>query len=754
MTTTGDPSRSESRTHAAGGRSNAAGTNSGTLNSGDHAHFDQRQITLPAVALKSPADVDAPVRTHNLPALDSTVFEGRQDHLDRLAALPATGTGLITQTLHGLGGIGKSTLALHHALNTLNDRALTWWITADSPESTTAGLANLACRLNPALTTAASTDDAADWAIAWLQTHTRWLLILDNVEQPPILRALLGQLTTGQTLITTRRNLGPHRPDTHIQLGILNEAAAVTVLIELTGQNDPASHQVAALLAKELGHLPLALQQAGAYIAQTQITLTAYLHRLRQQPARLHAHTPQGGDPQRTIARIWSITLDTINQNNPHAVELLQLLAYYAPEDVPRDILTPALHDPLDTDHALTLLHSYSLITLTPTTITTHRLLQSVLRANHTATEEAPDNPPPALLHAFDLMLWAIPAGTPQEPDNWPRWRTLLPHFETLFTHLDTNYHGHALAHALGETALFLSTQGQASQGLPWEQRALTITEATLGPHHTDTALRLGNLAATHSSLGQYTKALPLTQRALAITETRLGLHHRATAICLGNLASIHSYLGQYTDALPLEQRALAITEAALGPHHPTTALRLGNLAGTHSNLGQHTDALPLEQRALAITETTLGPHHPTTALRLGNLAATFNYLDRHSDALPLSRRALAITEAALGPQHPEAALRLGNLAATFNYLGHPTDALPLEQRALAITEATLGPHHPDTVTRIGNLAATYSHLGQRTDALALNQRALAISEAGLGADHPTTRSYARLVKLLEDDDH
>ncbi len=702
---------------ASGGRSAAAGSNSGVVATGDHNQIEYRTVVLPAGGLSAAVADDAVVRVNNLPTPDSAVFRGRDEALAALETLPAAGAGVVAQSVRGLGGVGKSTLVLHHARRFLAaGGGPVWWVDAESASKVMSGLAGLATALNP-VHAGLPLEDAAQWTVVWLQGRSGWLLVLDNAEDPADLDPYLGCLTTGQVVITTRRDLPWRDLGTPLRLDTLTPEAAVDVLREITGSTDATG---LASLADELGYLPLALQQAGAYLAQTRTSPGDYLAQLQQNPGGVLAAAAPGDPQQRTIAQLWSVTLSAVKTANPLAVELLHILAYCAPDPLPRAVLdvTPELRPAVD--HALGVLAAYSMITLTETTVTVHRLVQTVIRATTPLTTPKPPprgirrllprRTPPPLPHpsstTLALLRAAIPSGSLDDIHTWPAWQTLLPHVQAVVSHDEVVNSRSDLTFVLAESASYLRAQGQAAQALTLDERALAIAEAALGPNHPTTAASLNNLASTLNDLGRYADALPLAERALAIGEATLGPHHPTTAIRLGNLATTFRALGRHADALLLAERALAIGEATLGPHHPTTAIRLGNLATTFGHLGRHADALPLEERALAITETTLGPHHPTTAKILGNLATTFGHLGRHADALPLAERALAITETTLGPHHPTTAMSLGNLATTLGHLGRHADALPLAERALAITETTLGPHHPTTTKILGNLTA------------------------------------------------
>ncbi|MGO4755938.1 NB-ARC domain-containing protein, partial [Streptomyces sp. 2MCAF27] len=286
--------------------------------------------------------------------------------------------------VHGLGGMGKSTLALHYAHRHRDRYNPIWWIPAESAATIGLGLAALAAHLNPyADLTAASGAEAAAWATTWLQAHDGWLLVFDDAAAPGDLAPLLGSLTTGRHLITSRRATGWHHLARPVTLDTLTPDAALDLLMRITNSTDDGAAPEFAELAAELGHLPLALEQAAAYIQHTALTPAAYLARLRRHPARMFATTASASADaaqQRTIARIWQLTLDAIAARDPLAVEILRTAAWFGPDDVPRELAEALDDDPIAVDEALALLHAYSMITLTPRTFAVHRLVQAVAR--------------------------------------------------------------------------------------------------------------------------------------------------------------------------------------------------------------------------------------------------------------------------------------------------------------------------------------------------------------------------------------
>ncbi|MFG1872442.1 FxSxx-COOH system tetratricopeptide repeat protein [Micromonospora arborensis] len=621
---------------------------------------------------------------------------GRGDASAQLDDLMLTGPGIFCQTVHGLGGVGKTELALQYAHRWRHRYPVRWWVTADTPAAVESGLAALTARLYPELALTATTGEAAAWAIGWLQNQARWLLVLDNVERRSDVEPLLAQLDNGHVLITTRRDVGWESiVDRCMRLGILDRECAVQLLLERAEQSDQST---AAVLAEELGYLPLALQQAAGYLRRTHVRMSSYLDRLRGQPATVLQVAVEGDQTERAVAQVWLVTLDRLSNEQPVAVDLLRILSCYAPDDVPRDMLSGYADEVGVVDDGLSALASYNLVTLTETTVSTHRLLQATVRSDmqghfDTDSSEIDDGRQESTWRrVLDRALALLDRARPSHNlsvtvDSWPQWRALAPHVESLARHIPGRSEQRSFVYLLGQLGFYYYTQAKYSQAIALERRALEIGETVLPAGHPDLALLLNNLAGTLAALAEPEEALPLQRRALKISEAALPAGHPAIAMCLNYLAHTLGDLGRAEEALPLQWRALEISEAALPAGHPDIALRLNNLGSTLGVLGRAEEALPLQWRALEISEAALPAGHPYIALRLNNLAHTLGVLGRAEEALPLQRRALEISEAALPAGHPYIALRLNSLAHTLAVLGRAQEALPLQRRLVQLRQ-------------------------------------------------------------------
>ncbi|WP_246060229.1 NB-ARC domain-containing protein [Herbidospora galbida] len=290
-------------------------------------HQNAPRPPLPDAAMVSGLPVGSGL---GLPRPPAAVFAGRRDALEQIhACLSGSGpdVAVITQAaVHGLGGIGKSELALQYAAAHRSAYGLVWWIDADSPAQIRTGLARLAKTLcvgsHSVAASQATTEEAAAWAMSWLASQRGWLLIFDNVEQAEDLHPYLGRLTGGGVLITTRRTVGWRALGcVSIGVDVLDAEAAVTVLAALIGlaPASPSELVELAALAREVGFLPLALTQASAFIAHTPgIGITDYRQMLHHTPATATAAVGAGGEAaEQTIAKIWTRTRDRIATLDP-----------------------------------------------------------------------------------------------------------------------------------------------------------------------------------------------------------------------------------------------------------------------------------------------------------------------------------------------------------------------------------------------------------------------------------------------------
>jgi tetratricopeptide (TPR) repeat protein len=710
-----------------------AGDNYAPITTGDHSPV--RVITvgpLPPVSDVSPAPGPVGIPEH------VPLFVGRTGDLADLERVLAGGPGVVVQAVHGLGGIGKSALAARYVLLHAGEYSQVVWVSAENQAGIEASLGRFAVALEPQLDEILSSDALAERARAWLAAHDRWLLILDNVNSVNDIAPLLARLGGGggRFLATSRQATGWHRVGAALRLELLKPGEALVLLAGIL-RAAPDRLDGGAELCAELGFLPLAVSQAGAYMGQSGLGPRDYLRLLAEYPADLHATGDEDTASERTVARIWNVTLDRL-ADDPLAGQLLRILAWYAPAAIPRSLLD-GLADPPALLRAVGRLAAYSMLTADADGLVMHRLVQAVTR---TPNPGDPHRDPQAIADARDQatrqLADAIPA-TWQDPAGWPKWRMLLPHIDALASHAPPDADTKTTVRLLSRAGAFLNDQGKPGRAAGHLQRVLADCVRLLGPDHPDTLASRTNLAGIYGSAGDLGRAIPLLEQALADCVRLLGPDHPGTLASRYNLAGAYGSAGDLGRAIPLLEQALADIVRVLGPDHPDTLATRNKLADSYESTGNLGRAIPLYEQALADRQRVLGPHHPDTLASRTNLAGAYGSAGDLGRAIPLLEQALADRQRVLGPDHPGTLTSRHNLAHAYHVAGDLGRAIPLYEQALADRQRVLGPDHLDTLITCGSLAAAYGSAGDLGRAIPLIEQTLADRQRVLGPDHPGT---------------
>ncbi|MGW6643342.1 FxSxx-COOH system tetratricopeptide repeat protein [Streptomyces iakyrus] len=660
--------------------------------------FQTHTTVLPVGLLKSAAKAKAPAGLSNVPQPHG--FVGRDRQLAALDSAFATSGEVVVQALHGLGGVGKSTLAAYWAGR--QSRSFPqWWITADSPASVDSGLADLAIALQPTLkSTGMGADDLREWALLWLAAHRNWLIVLDNVNDPQHIRPLIERAGRGgRFLITSRRATGWHKLSSTVALDVLEETEAVELFTRVLSHEKERDGDGAGEVCAEVGYLPLAVEQAASYCAETGLSPRDYLDLLRSTPTEMFAMTTEGGNADRTIARVWSITLDRL-KDTPLAGEVLRVLAWYAPDGIPRSLLddlaypaplrtnitqiksqcghdTSKLHvrlhrlvrsyaesaaDPLALNMAIGKLAAYSMISQEDGTITVHRLVQALART--------PDPKDPhrrakditsAQRLAANTLASRLPTDT-DDPSTWPTWHALLPHVIAHTDHTPPESETATTGELLRRTSRFLYRQGAVARGTAAGSRAALIHERLLGKRHRDTLHSRNNLAAAYQDAGDLQRATQLFESNLADSERLLGTEHPHTLSRRNNLAVAYRVGGDLQRATQLLESNLADSERILGTEHPDTLTFRNELAVAYRDAGDLQRATQLLESNLADSERLLGTEHPDTLTRRNELALAYRDDKDLQRATQLLESNLAIAKRILGTTHPHTLTFRNNL--------------------------------------------------------------------------------------------
>src|SRR6266496_4262022 len=676
----------------------------------------------------------------NIPYPRNPFFLGRDDELALIRHHLQTGQATAPSqaqaiAISGLGGIGKTQLALEYAYRYYQDYQAVLWARAESTETMISSYVALARLLRLPEREEKEQEVTVQAVKIWLQTHRGWLLILDNADELGLLSAFLPPSLGGHLLLTTRAQavgrlayrlaIETLLPE-HGALFLLRRAALIAPDAELL-QVSPQERELAVQISQELGELPLALDQAGAYLEETGMDLAEYWQIYQQHRATLlQERRGLVTDHPEPVASTWSLSFQRVEEKNPAAADLLRMSAYLAPDAIPEEVLTagasqlgpvlaPVAADPLLFNQAIEALRAYSLVRRDPKekSLSVHRLVQAVLQDTLEETQRR--------LWA-ERTVCAVNAAFPHaEYRTWAQCERLLP--QALAATQWIEQYQMSIEEAgrlLYETAIYLRDRARYSEAEPFFRRALHIREQHFGPEHPQVADPLNKLAELCHEQGRYAEAEPLYQRTLHIREQHFGPEHPQVATTLNNLAELYREQGKYAEAEPLFERALRIWEGQVELQHPDVAYPLNGLACLYFLQGRYAEAEPLYQRALRIWEQQLGPEYPNVAHPLNGLANLYREQGKYAEAEPLYQRALRIREQQLGPEHPETAGTIHDLARFWEAQGNNEEASVWYARALAVREQALGAHHPKTTETRKRLIALLHTMGQHEEAAKL----------------------------------
>ncbi len=663
-------------------------------------------------------------------------FVGREELLDVLhAQLSASGAVAVT----GLGGVGKTAVALEYAHRHAGEFDVVWWVPAEQPELVAGHVAALGMELGLA--------EGAAWVAVRAVLHRerlRWLLVLDNVDDPGVVGPFRPSDGRGRLLVTSRLT-GLGGVGAAVQVAELARAEAVSLLTRrVTGIDPTAAARVAGLL----GDLPLAVEQAAGYLTQTGIPPDEYAGLLEGRLGQMLDRGWVADRPGVTVARLWELSVARLRVECPAAVVLLELCAVCAAEAVPLDLLTggaselaggplrDAVADPVAWAEAVGALVGFSLARRDGTALSVHRLVAAATRAGMADTAQAERTATVAR-----LLRAALPADIVGTPVSWPRWRSLLAHVAAVLAGGDQPGApaGEDAAWLCDRAGVYLDHHGQPAAAIPYLHRALTLRQAILGSDHPHTLTTWNDLAYAHASAGRLGEAIELYDQTLADRLRVLGPDHPDTLTSRNGLAGAYETAGRLGEAIPLYDQTLADRLRVLGPDHPDTLASRNNLAGAYQTAGRLGEAIELYDQTLADRLRVLGSDHPDTLASRNDLAYAYETAGRLGEAIELYDQTLADSLRVLGPDHPDTLASRNNLAYAYETAGRLGEAIELYDQTLADSLRVLGPDHPDTLTSRNNLAYAYQTAGRLDQAIELYEQTLADRLRVLGPDHPDT---------------
>jgi hypothetical protein len=739
---------------------------------------------------------DPPPIWGNVPPQNPS-FTGREELLDQLHDRLSRGTtaAVLPEALHGMGGVGKSQIAIEYVYRHIEDYDLIWWIRSERPGQIQQDLTELAAQLGlPVSAEVNVAVPAVREALRLGRPYRNWLLVFDNAEVLDEAREFFPTNGPGKILVTSRNHAWTEVANS-LEVDVFAREESMA-LLRLRG---PELADVEAdELADVLGDLPLAIEQAAVWLSETGMPVDQYLQLFREKHDKaaelLHDAAPAAYELP--VAAAWNVSLDQLRSSDPAALQLLQVCAFFAPEPISWRLLSgarnlegppellEALADPIKLGRAVRAINQYALAKISHrhNTIMLHRLVQRVLVAQMNPQEAA------ELRHCGHQLLANSDPQAPDLPTRWEEYADLLPHIQySDIVDCDDAWARDLVLHEIE----FLYNWGDPQGFLKLAERAVTSWSEKLGPDDEQTlsaTLHLGRALRLH---GRFEEAYEHHVRVRDILIQARGADDERTLEAQRYVGADLRYLGQFAQAMAIDRESFESLRRRFGQDDPITLqqahlyaidLRLTGDARTARELdrdtyqrlvaifgenrsntlaslaaiavdemecGNHEEARELTRENLARIERTFGNSFAGLAESLSALSVMERKAGDHYRALELSTEALERYIGRFGRSHPNAIGAALNHAVNLRQTGKLNDSIVLTRETAANYYKIFGPKHPNTSTANINLAVTLRLNGQIEEARKLDTAAFDILAEVLGRSHP--RSIVCAINLASD---
>jgi tetratricopeptide (TPR) repeat protein len=714
-------------------------------------------------------------------------FTGRIELLGQLReSLTAEPTAVLPEALHGMGGVGKTQVVVEFVYRNAGDYDVVWWIPAERPAQITASMVELATKLRLPVNAEAAAVPAVKEALRVGNPYAKWLLVFDNADVPDDVSPYFPLGGPGHIVVTSR-NPQWEAVAKKVEVDVFRREESQALLTRRAPALSPAETDA---LAAVLGDLPLAIEQAAAWLAETGMQAREYLNLFEEKKIELMEMSPPS-DYQLPVAAAWNVSLDHLARTRPAALRLLQLCAMLAPEPISRTLLSAgnrmhvspelasALRDPIQLGRAIREINRYALARVdhAKNTIQMHRLVQAVLVERMTPEERT------AMRDSAHQLL---AANNPQQPASraeWPVYAELYPHLVASGAIADAE-DDWVRDLVIGE-AKYHVFWGNPAESLTICEKAYAAWKAKLGEDAPQT-LEIGRwLAFVLFALGRYKEAAVLNADLLTKHQRFADEFPEALLEAMQAVASDRRVEGQFQDALERSREVYERCVHLYGDDEPFTLNAAHNLAVSLRLAGQfemarevdqstwdrkvqifgqnHEESLRAQRGVLIdrrqlgdylasreeferLAETfmeSLGERDPQTVETNRSLSVTRRKAGDHRGALKISEDALERYVAAFGEANP------GTMSAALNLSLDLRQAGQLERAEQVATENfqrfrdTLGKTHPHALAAGGNLAIILRLKNEVAQARELNEITLDRLRGSLGPDHVLVLSCA-----------
>ena len=682
-------------------------------------------------------------------------FTGRGDLLEALRTkIEESSTTVALHALHGMGGVGKTQMAIEYAWRYQDSYDLVWWVPADQPMMIRSALAQLAPSLDLPQTAATSVGDAATAVLEALRRghpYHRWLLIFDNADQPEDINELMPR-GPGHVLLTSRNNRWGDIVET-ISVDVFAREESIEFLHKRVSTSISPEH--ADRLAEELGDLPLALEQAGALLAQTGMTPSDYLEALHRETGHLLSVGKPNEYPM-SMTAAWSISVTNLDQRMPEAVELLRCCALFGPEPIPRDVfrarvvqrpqLAELLSKPIRLSQAIGELGRYALlrVDLDSRTVQVHRLIQALVRE---ALPPAEQEEIRADVH--QLLVGALPQN-PDEATYWESFRNLVAHLEP--TELETSTDDDVRSMAL-DMIRYLFLSGDFSSALRYVDRFIEHWSQSREAPGADALRGLREKGNILRELGSYGEAYELNQDTLEKMRAA-GLPKDDTFPLINSIGADLRASGRFREALKHDEDSRAAHVDAFGPDDARTLRATNNLAVDNSLNSRFPESVRLHEEAYTLADQagrTMGAAFLLATW--GGLARATRLNGEYGQACDVGEEAYAYGIDYLGRDHPWTLRTAKDLSTALRRFGEVERAEELARDVHGRCVRLFGLDHPDTLAAAMSLANARRNAKRAQEGLELAADTVQRYRKVYGSEHPYTLAcagnHALLLRLI-----
>ncbi|KAL5366458.1 hypothetical protein BJX96DRAFT_160970 [Aspergillus floccosus] len=732
-------------------------------------------------------------------------FTGRGDEVKKLQDMVLKDHGPGKVAIAGLGGIGKTQIALELAyrIRDRDSQFSVFWVPCISFATVEQAYMSIAQMLGIHGTSPSETKERLKLYLSQ-PSSGRWLLIFDNADESEMwlpgrgLREFLPQSEHGRVIFTTRnQKLAVTLASPHIvQVSGLDERTAMSILNESLIQKELLNDRKATVdLLSQLAFLPLAIVQAANYINENSVSLGDYLELLQEHESEVVTLLSEDfgddwryQDMQNPVATTWLISFQQIQRSDPLAAEYLSVMGCLHPRDIPQSLLPPAPSKKRELE-AIGLLKAYSFISASgrpdDACFNLHRLVHLSIRNWLRLTQQFV----PYIFKTAGILFEKFPID---DDANRPLWRRYLPHALSVIGENDFREKRGLWLWLLQKVGLCLLSDGRYKEAEVIIYDIMTISTAQWGADHPYTLSIMSWVSSVCQYQGRMSEAEQLQLRIFETLQRTLGPQHLGTVTSLSMLAAIYHLQGRLSEAEKAQKKVLDRFNQALGPTHLHTLEHMRRLGMIYESQGRWKEAAALAEGGLIVLMRTFGPksrhtlnamttvasvsqcqgrlkraekllirvweerqhalgnEHPETLCCMGNLAVVYHDQGQWKKAEKLKTQLVEMNTRLLGPRHPVTLASLDSLGACYQWQKRWIEAEKLQLEVMELRMQMLGPEHPETLYSMENVAWTWNGLCRRDDAVALMTECVQLRRRVLGPNHPHTIDSVQLLRICK----